>query len=139
MADVPASRGSALIPARSFSGSIGELGQGRDPEQAGAVSVRDDGAQAGEKIARFGHIHHVHVLDGERNALACQLGGQLVAMRMGAVEHGTVAPRAARLALPLAQRSDEFGALEILCRQHHRLNRRARQLFAFPRRILLAG
>ena len=94
--------------AQIFSGINRELRQGCDPEQAGAVRVRDDRAQAGEKIARLGRIHHVHVLDGERNALPCQFGGQLIAIDVGAVEDGAVAPLAARLAAQFAQLRDQL-------------------------------
>src|SRR6266853_1557840 len=70
-------------------------------------------------------IADVHVLDGERNALPCQLGGQLIAMRVGAVETGTVAPLAARLALPIAQRCYQFGRFGIFYGQYDCLNRYA--------------
>ena len=81
----------------------GKLRQGSNSKQAGAIGVRDHRAEAGKQIARLGRIHHIHVLDGERNALPHHFSGQLVAIQVGAIEDGAVAPLAARLAAQFAQ------------------------------------
>ena len=77
------SRGSALIAGPQLFGINSELRQGCDSEQAGAVRIGHNRTQAGKEVSGFGHIHHIHVLDGERNTLARQLGGQLIAMTSG--------------------------------------------------------
>ena len=140
MAAVPASRGSALMPARSFSGSIANWGRGSDPEQAGAIGVRDYRAQAGEQVAGLGRVHHVHVLDGERDALLGQFGGQLVAMkvvcgrgRRQSLQRQRDLRCQSRSAVTSSEHSKSFAVRTTTSTGS------ARHLLALPRRVFLAG
>ena len=56
-------------PPRKSSGSISNWGKAATRRRLAASAVESDRPQAGQQIAHFGRIQHIHVLDRERNSL----------------------------------------------------------------------